>query len=350
VKPTLLGLLRLGFARGSRWRVLALFSGLAILPSLVAMLPLWVVVAPKLDAYPGAAALRDGLQAPLVFELLRTLGEKGGTGAIGLGLMGGLVLALVVGPWSAGAALAEARAAEPMRLHGLLAAAGDLWGRMVRMLLVALLPLGVASGIAGGLSAAAEQAGLKATTEAAAVAGGRWALAAGAVLLFLAHLTVDAGRAHLAARPERRSAFLAWAAGAWMVMRRPIQTIVIGAAGTGLALALAFALLAARGHLPFWPAWSPVLGFLLATLATAAVAWGRSVRLAALAELAAWDGAERARKKALKAARAAYRIAPTEPLLPAVADPTPPPPPTPEEPRPLDVTAPMEAPPKSGEG
>lgn len=348
MKPTLLDLLRLGFRRGSRWRVLALFAGLALLPSAVAVLPLWAQLAPRLDAYPGAAVLEQGLQAPLVLDLLRGLSEGGGNGAIGLGLAGGLVLALLVGPWSAGAALAEARAAEPMRLRGLLASAGDLWGRMVRTLLVAALPLGVAVGIASGLSFAATEAGKKALTEASDVAGHRWALLAGALLFFLAHLTVDAGRAHLAARPERRSAFLAWSAGAWMVLRRPVQTVVIGAVGTGLALLVAFALLALRGRLPLWPVWSPVFGFLLATLATGALAWGRSIRLTALAELAAWDGAERHRKRALRTARKGVRIAPTDPLLPAMAEPAPPP--ADVEPRPLDVTAPVEAPPRTGEG
>ncbi|MFO0582103.1 MAG: hypothetical protein U0229_07525 [Anaeromyxobacter sp.] len=348
MKPTLLGLLRIGFARGSRWRVLALFSGLALLPSIAGVAPLWAYLAKRLDAWPGAAALEGGFSTPIVMEVL--FDGENLSRSITYGLAAALVLALLVGPWSAGAALAEARAAEPMRMRGLLASAGDLWGRMVRTLLVAAIPLGVAAAIAGGIVKAAEEAAKKVTLESAADARTRAALAAAAVVVFLAHLTLDAGRAHFAAEPGRRSAFLAWVAGAWLVIRRPVATIVVGAVGTGLALAVAAALLALRGRLPLWPAWSTVIGFVLATLATAAVAWGRSTRLAALAELAAWDGAERARKKALRAARKATRVAPTEPLLPAQPEPTPPPP-AELEPRPLDVTQPVDpAPPKAGEG
>jgi len=133
---------------------------------------------------------------------LRALSDEQGGRSIVLGLVAGVVLALVVAPWSAGAALAEGRAVEPMRIRGLLAAAGDLYGRLVRLVLVGALPLGLAALAASGLFAGAEAVRAKALTEAAGRAPSLWAGVGTAVLVFLAHLTLDAGRAQLAADPR----------------------------------------------------------------------------------------------------------------------------------------------------
>jgi hypothetical protein len=340
-------LLRLGLVRGSRWRVLALFAGLALPPSILATLPLWTFLSIQLDRSVAADGLSDGLDVPLAQELVRVLFDERGGYMIALGLVAALLVALLVGPWSAGAALAEGRAHQAMRVRGLLAAAGDLYGRLLRMVLVAALPLGLAGVAAAGMFAAADEATLRALTEAAGRAPARWAALGAAVLFFLAHLTVDAGRAHLAAQPTRRSAFLAWVAGVWLVLRRPVRAVVIGIAGTTLGLGLAFALMALRGRLPGGPGATLAPAFVLATLATAAVAWGRSIRLVALSELVVVDAGERARKKAVLAARRAPRVSPTEPLLPAQPDPTGP---AGGAARPLDVTAPMVAPPPPDDG
>lgn len=335
------GLLRLGLSRGSRWRVLALFAGLAVLPSLVAALPIWRFLSAHLDRSVAADTVAGDLTLPVALELLRALADQQGGPAIGLGLASGLVIALVVGPWSAGAALAEGRAAEPMQIRGLLAAAGDLYGRLARMVVVAVLPLGLAWLAAGGLFAGARAASAKAFTESAGRAPYLWAGLIAAGLLFVAHLTLDAGRAQIAARPVRRSAFLAWVAGASLVLRRPIRSGLLGLAGTGLGLGGAFVLMALRGLLPAGPGWATALGFVLAALATAAVAWGRSVRLAALSELAALDAAERVRRRVLRAARRASRSAATEPILPAAGEGT--------TSHTLDITAPISSPPPPGE-
>ena len=41
------------------------------------------------------------------------------------------------------------------------------------------------------------------------------------LFVWLAHVTVEAGRAHLAAEPERKSALLAWWSGVRLAVRRP---------------------------------------------------------------------------------------------------------------------------------
>ncbi len=174
--------------------------------------------------------------------------------------------------------------------------------------------------IGAGVLALARKAGEKAVLESAAVAQGRWALGILAALVFVAHLTLDAGRAQMAVRPARRSAFLAWAAGAWLVLRRPLRTLVIGVTGTGLAVVLGLGAMAMRQRLPAGPGWAIAAGVPLAQVAVAAVGWGRAVRLAALVELAREDGELRARGKAARAAAAAP--APVAPA-PPVSEPAP---------------------------
>jgi hypothetical protein len=191
---------------------------------------------------------------------------------------------------------------------------------MTRLGLLGVVPLALGAGAAAGLMNLANTRALHATTEAAALAGERWALLGGAAALFVTLLSVDAGRAVLGARPHRRSAFLAWTTGTWLMLRRPLQTGLAGALGLGLGVGLALALTAVRTRVP--PAALP-LSVLLSALAVAAVGWGRAVRLAALTDLAAADAvprearrqARRMQKQLAKAALAAA-AAPPAPASP----------------------------------
>ncbi|MGC4001399.1 MAG: hypothetical protein QM767_29650 [Anaeromyxobacter sp.] len=305
--PGLPSLLRLGLVRASRWRVLALFSTLALVASAAAVLPLWAYLAGQLDHAVGPDATGP-VTTGLLLELTRGLSENGGGVSIGLGLVGGLALSLLLGPWSAGAAMAEARAEAPLRFRALLGAAGQLYGRLLRLWLVALIPLGAAAGVSAALVHHAGDRAAHALTEAEALAAQRHGLWGALAVVFLAQLTVEAARAELAARPERRSALLAWAAGSWLVLRRPVRTLVSGALGVALALLASGAFMALRGRLPSGAGFT-ALGFLLATLASAGVAWGRAVRLGALAELAAHDEVVRAERRARRAERKQARRA-----------------------------------------
>jgi hypothetical protein len=92
---------------------------------------------------------------------------------------------------------------------------------MFRMLLWAVVPLGVALALGGALADAAETYAGKAVQEADAA---RWQLAAtvaAALLVALANLTLDAGRAQLAIDRRRTSAVKAWWWGVKLLLRRP---------------------------------------------------------------------------------------------------------------------------------
>jgi hypothetical protein len=291
----------LALRRASRWRLALLFVGFTTLPALVGAVPVALVVGAPLLHHPSGATWTGGLDADTLLDVIRVAGDRGTGNVASLGLVLALLGALLAAPWLAGAMLAEARSPQPLSATALLQGAGEYWGRMTRLGLLGVVPLALGAGAAAGLMHQANSTALHAVSETAALAGERWALLGGAVALFVALLSVDAGRAVLGARPRRRSAFLAWTTGTWLMLRRPLQTGLAGALGLGLGVGLALVLTALRTRVP--PAALPV-GVLLSALAAAAVGWGRALRLAALTEIAAADAVPReARRHATRMQR-----------------------------------------------
>ena len=143
----------------------------------------------------------------------------------------------------------------------------------------------------------------------------RLSMLAAAVLFFVAQLTIDAGRAHFAAEPHRRSAFFAWWSGVRLLLRRPLRVLGFGlvTAMAGSGVAAGFLLLRFRIH-QAGPA-TVLVAFLLAELAAASVGWSRAARLIGLAELVRADAADRE--------RAASRRPATSPSPPHQLDLTP---------------------------
>jgi len=292
--------------RALRWRLLLLVAFASGLPALLGAAPVALFLDSALARAPGGGGLASGLDGALLPDLARRLAERGTAGALVYALLGAAAVALVVSPWLAGAAMAEVTSAERLEGRRLLTAAGALWGRLVRLGLVSLLPLGVAAGLAALLRHRAGQAVERALTETAAVATQRRVRVATLVILFVALLSLDAARAVLAARPRRRSAFLAWTSGTWLMLRRPHAVIPAGLLGSGLALGLAFAFTALRTRLPAGPVPAMLASALLATLAAVSLGLGRSVRLGLLAAVA---GADAGAREARVAARLAVEQA-----------------------------------------
>jgi len=311
--------------RAARWRLLLLFALATALPALLGAAPLALFLDAALSHVPGGAGLASALDLSLLPDLARRAGEHGTAATLAFGLLGAVAVALVLSPWLTGATLAEVTS--PGRLTGraLLTGAGALWGRLVRLGLVAVLPVGVALGLHAVVHHLAVRAAERATSETEAIATGRASLAASLALLFVALLTLDAGRAVLAARPARRSAFLAWASGAWLVLRRPLRAGGAGLVGSGLGLGLAFLFTALRNRLPAGPVPSMLASLLLASLAAMALAYGRSVRLGLLAVMAGADADAREarageRQRAREALESARRAAAAEVVARAQAD------------------------------
>ena len=296
-------LLRRSFRRALQWRFLLLWLALVGLPTIVAVAPVWKLLHGQLGHSPRARELAVALDSHAAVDLLKRLVEPGAAASAQVGAWSAGLVAILCMPLGAGAALSLARADEPLRFGALFAGAAEHYGRMLRMLAVSLLPIGLASAGAAGLSHAAAKAAERAVLEAQTLRTARLAALAGLLLLFVAQLTLEAGRASFAAEPHRRSAWLAWWRGARLLARRPWRTILAGGAtlAVGALLAALFLLLRVRIH-QSGPT-TILVAFLLAELATASIGWIRAARLLALADLMRADAAEGARPAVLSASK-----------------------------------------------
>jgi hypothetical protein len=268
-------------ARGTQWRYLLVFAVGTLCPSALAFAPSHHFFGDLFDHSTRAHELVARLDSSAFLEVARQLGEPAGAGMMP-GITMALLTTLVVAPALAGAAAAIAQSEAPLTLSALLAGAGRLYLRMLRMTLVSLLPVGVAGGIGYALLHAVGKANAHAVLESSASRNSSLAWVAVVLLVALAQSTVETGRAYLAAEPEKRSAIKAWWRGLRLTVRRPGRVLAMYAGTTVASLLLATLLTALR--LRLFPAGGATiaLGFLLAQVAVAAVGWGRASRLAGL--------------------------------------------------------------------
>jgi hypothetical protein len=282
-----LGLYKRAILRGAQWRYLLLFVVGTLLPAYAVLAPVHGFLKPLLDTSTREPELVSSLDSPAFFEILRQSNEPGVRFAPAL--LGALLLALLIAPALAGAAAVVATAGEgagPVRLRDLLEGAGSYYPRMLRMALVSLLPLGVASALAAGAFKLADHASAHATLESAATRDSLLAGIGATLLVWLATSTVEVGRAVLVAEPERRSAIKAWWRGTRLLVRRPGQVLGVCGATTVLALLLAVAFTAVRLRMPVSGPVMIAIELLVAQAAVAAIGWGRASRIAGLVEVA----------------------------------------------------------------
>jgi hypothetical protein len=280
-------LLGRALGRGAQWRYLALFVLCMLLPAALSFLPVSHYLGWLFDHSPREADLVPRLDSPAFTEVVKQLGESEAA-AIVPGVGAALLVSVVFAPALAGAAVALARTRKedaPLRISELLRGAGELYPRMVRMAFVACLPLGVAAGGAGLAFHMARKAGERAVAETAADRATLLATAASLVLVWLAHLTVEAGRAAFAAQPARKSAFLAWWCGVRFLVRHPLKVVILGSVTTLVGVGGALLVTAARTRTGVHGPAGIVAVLVLGQLAVAAIAWGRSSRLVGLVEL-----------------------------------------------------------------
>jgi hypothetical protein len=195
----------------------------------------------------------------------------------------------------AGVMVTAARSDEPLPLQRLLAGGGEMYGRMLRVALVGLVPLGAGGGLAALAMRMASKANERAIWESDASARIRNHAILAAVVFFAFHLLVDAARAHFAAEPTRRSAALALWGGVRLLIRRPLRMLAIGAVGTLAGLGVAFLFMALRLRIEQAGTFSIAAAWVMAQLAHVSVGWGRGTRIFGLTELIRADSAERAR-------------------------------------------------------
>ena len=286
-------LLRRAAWRGAQWRLLLIWWASLLMPLFIAGLPLFAFLDRHLGHTTRAVTAR--LDGSTLLDLLRQLGEDGASQAIGQGIAGAAVVLLFSAPFAAGAAVAAAQTDEPLDLRRLSAGAAGLYGRMLRALLCGLVPLALAGALGGGSFFLAYKANQKLISESAADRRLLLASLFSALLLFLAHLLIEATRAHFAAEPARRSAWLSLWSAVKLVRRWPLRALSIGAAGAVVAVLPAALLMALRLQIVQKNAFLVLIAWLLAQGAQLAVGWGRNLRIFGFTELIRADMALRAR-------------------------------------------------------
>ena len=269
-----------------QWRLLLLWLLALLLPTLVATLPVWTMLGAAFDRSVHAPALAQRLDLVAIADLAGLHTRH--AAAIGSGSIVALAMTLLLSPLLTGAAISAARAPAPLGFAALAAGGVREYGRLLRMLAWAIVPLGVALFLGGMAAAVAERPGAVLASEAADAA-----LAASlitALLLLLAHMTLDTGRAVLALDRRRSSAVLAWCEGLGVIARRPLAAFGLYAGISAAGLLLAGALAVARLNVPALGVGSFLGGLLLAQLAVLVLAWMRCARLFGLMKLAKGAG------------------------------------------------------------
>ncbi len=267
-----------------QWRMLLLWVLWMLIPTAILTIPLWQLLTANLDYSVHASAIARQLDATVLTDLLAAHG-KSSAAFTGFGWMA-LVATLLISPLLSGMAVTAARARETLGMHALMAGALAHYPRMLRMLVWAAVPLGLAMALGGMAMDAADEQSVAALTAADADLPANLALALSAVLLALVNASLDAGRAALAVDRRRTSAVKAWWLGCTMLARRPLASlgnyVLITAAGLALAGALALGRLQVEGA----SLGGFVAALLLTQLCVLVIGWMRSARLFAMVELA----------------------------------------------------------------
>jgi hypothetical protein len=265
-----------------QWRLMLLWVVALGLPMLLVTLPMWRALAGLLDHSLLGATLARGTDLPSLMEAFA--GPRSGYGPAPLGAAG-LLLTLLLSPWLTGTVVTAARAHRRLGLMDLAVGGLREYPRLARLLVWAVLPLGIMGGLGAALVNWAGDHALNVTLEADADRWQMLAMGISALLLLLAHASLDAARARLALQPQARSAVLAWWRGlpllwrgwgrGWWLYLLTTLPGVLGLALLGLARAHSSAV-----------GWVGVPAALLLGLALVAMTgWMRGARLFAMIEV-----------------------------------------------------------------
>jgi hypothetical protein len=270
-------ILRHAAVRATQWRPLLLLVLLAWIPTAIAALPVWRILAEQLDGSAHAAQWAQRFHALVFFDLMSRFGLSGSALA-GSGIAAAVAFLLLL-PFQHALLVSATRTDEHLGLGELLHAGLREYGPMLRMLLVSLIPLGIALGITAvvfkGVSRYGEHAILATDVEhlswlADIVAG---------LLIVFALAGIEAGRARFAYDPRKRSAFKAWWRGFKLVFFHPLRGFAIFLGFSVPALIVLAALALVRVELPGGGTGAAVGGWVLVQLMAAVFIWAHFARL-----------------------------------------------------------------------
>jgi hypothetical protein len=264
-----------------QWRLLLLWLILLLIPTVMMTLPLWQIISSQLSPVINSGALAHHITMNAINDIMYVMGvNKLLLQAAG---MGAFIFTLLLSPFLSGAIVTAARAPSPLPMGKLVHGGIAEYWRMFRMLVWAIVPLGIAGAIGGGMMHWADTFAETAILESSADCAANVAMVVMLVLLVIADASVDAGRAQFVNSTSRRSAIKAWWKGFMMVVKHPLSTLGFYVAFTlvGLVLVAVFGLL--RINLDHVNKIGFIVGLMLTQLIVLSTAWMKSARIFALA-------------------------------------------------------------------
>ncbi len=267
-----------------QWRLLLLFAAASLLPALMVAIPVWQLLSGQLDTAVGSQQWASGFDVVAFTDVVNNLG-KGATFFTG-SLLVASVLALALAPLLTGLSLTAARNRRASGFAELMHGAVSEYWKLFRLILWAVIPLGLAIAAIAGLLYLADKKAQVAVLESAADSASHWALLGGALVFVLAHACVEAARAQFVVDAGLRSGLRALWRGIRLVARRPLPMLivylVIAMVGYGLASLLGmWRIGVTHSSVP-----GMVLAFVLTQLIAMTLGWMRTARLFAYARIA----------------------------------------------------------------
>jgi hypothetical protein len=276
------------FGRAGRaalqWRLLLLWLIALSIPTLIAVLPMWRVMAQQFDHTIHAAQIAQQFQAWAMGDLISSVALNA-MAFSGAGILGA-ALTLMLSPFLSGMVISSARAPRPLGMGGLMAGGAREYGRMARLLFWAAVPLGIAIGLGGVALHFAGNHAEKTILQTDANLMKNLALAWLVLLFVVAHTVVEAARADFALDSRRRSAIKALWHGVTLLCKRPLATLSMYLSISVIGLVVAALLSLVRINMPHVNVWGFIAAFLVTQLIVLVIAWMRCARLFALIAVA----------------------------------------------------------------
>ncbi|MEN9865153.1 MAG: hypothetical protein RL748_743 [Pseudomonadota bacterium] len=267
-----------------QWRLLLIWVILLLLPTIFATAPIWMLMSSAFDHSVYAEQIAAQFDVTALGDFFMLLQQQ--RVVLGSAALGGAFSALLLSPLLSGMTISAINADKPLSCSALIAGGMVEYGRMLRLLLLALLPIGLALAVAKMAHKAMEEYGDSVVLESQA----DWAwygwLGLALLLLVLTHVSVDAARAHFAIDPNCRSAWRAMWRGMKMVFSRPLATLGCYIGISLIGFLLVFALIYLRINLPHASTAGVCLALVFMQVMMVVVAWMRNARLFALAAVA----------------------------------------------------------------
>jgi hypothetical protein len=276
--------IRLAANRGiANWRIGIIWIFATLIPAAIVALPVGRLIADALDHSMFAAEWAKGWDLTAIVELVTNSTDFASV------LTGSEIVSVIVTllfwPFLSAMVLSTAGDEQPPGFVALFQGGARSYGRMFRVLLWSVVPFGVAGGIGGVAVHMAHKMGEKAILESTAHHEHTAAVVFMLVLLLLAHITVEAGRAQFALDAGRRSAVKAWWRGVKLIKARPLAAFGSYLALTVGGLALMALLGWIRINVPHASLFGILLALCLTQLIVMAAVWMRASRLLALVRI-----------------------------------------------------------------